>query len=78
MLAKPSTELTMHTHPSAGVFSLLKFALSREEEEEEVKGVVTVSKLIRFRRLAFVECDVLHSRCVNIVVSYTLHPKRVC
>jgi len=35
MLAKPSTELTMHTHPSAGVFSLLKFAVSHEEEEEE-------------------------------------------
>jgi len=28
-----TTELTMHTHPSAGVFSLLKFALSHEEEE---------------------------------------------
>jgi len=35
MLAKPSTQLTMHTHPSAGVFSLLKYALSRKEEEEE-------------------------------------------
>jgi len=35
MLAKPSTQLTMRTHPSAGVFSLLKFALSHEEEEEE-------------------------------------------
>jgi len=35
MLAKPSTQLTMHTHPSAGVFNLLKFALSHEEEEEE-------------------------------------------
>jgi len=34
MLAKLSTQLTMHTHPSAGVFSLLKFALSHEEEEQ--------------------------------------------
>jgi len=33
MLAKPSTQLTMHTHPSAGVLS--KFALSHEEEEEQ-------------------------------------------
>jgi len=39
MLAKPSTQLTMHTHPSAGVFNPLKFALSHEEEEEE--GVTT-------------------------------------
>jgi len=36
MLAKPSTQLTMHTHPSAGVFNPLKFALSHEEEEEVV------------------------------------------
>jgi len=35
MLAKLSTQLTMHTHPSAGVFNLLKFAASHEEEEEE-------------------------------------------
>jgi len=35
MLAKPSTQLTMHAYPSAGVFNLLKFALSHEEEEEE-------------------------------------------
>jgi len=35
MLAKPSTQLTMHTHPGAGVFNLLKFALSCEEEEED-------------------------------------------
>jgi len=33
MLAKPSTQLTMRTHPSAGVFNPLKFALSHEEEE---------------------------------------------
>jgi len=33
MLAKASTQLTMHTHPSAGVVNLLKFALSHEEEE---------------------------------------------
>jgi len=32
LLAKPSTQLTMHTHPSAGVFNPLKFALSHEEE----------------------------------------------
>jgi len=32
MLAKPSTQLTTHTHPSAGVFNPLKFALSHEEE----------------------------------------------
>jgi len=38
MLAKPSTQLTVHTHPSAGVFGLLKFVLSHEEEEEEEKG----------------------------------------
>jgi len=36
MLVKPSTQLTMHTHPSAGVYNALKFALSHEEEEEEV------------------------------------------
>jgi len=35
MLAKSSTQLTMHTHPSAGVFNPLKFALSRKEDEEE-------------------------------------------
>jgi len=40
MSAKPSTQLSMHTHPSAGVFSLLKFVLSHEEEEEEEEEVV--------------------------------------
>jgi len=35
MLVKTSTQLTMHTHPSAGVFKPLKFALSPEEEEED-------------------------------------------
>jgi len=40
MLAKSSTQLTMHTHPSAGVFKSLKFALSHEEEKKEEEGVM--------------------------------------
>jgi len=35
---KLSTQLTMHTHPSAGVFNLLKFALSHKEKEKKDVG----------------------------------------
>jgi len=51
MLAKPSTQLTMHTHPSAGVFNLLKYALSREEEEEVyVQGWINRNMKYKFHQ----------------------------
>jgi len=48
MLAKPSTQLTMHTHPSAGVFNLLNSAFTQRREEEE-ESVCFTLELGRYR-----------------------------
>jgi len=59
MLAKPPrTQLTMHTHPSAGVFNLLKFALSHEEEVSRLHFYFQNHLYLLLLFCCFCSCDV--------------------